>query len=218
MIFTDRRQAGKRLAEKLVPYKGKDTVVLALPRGGTVLGFEVARRLKAPLSLVLVRKIGHPEHPEYAVGAVVEDEKPIYNKGEVANLDESWRKKAENSARKLIESRRRFYYDEDIPQPTIEGSDVILVDDGIATGFTMLASIMAIRNKHAKRVIVAAPVAAAESLPPLEKVADEVVLLDDPAQFLGSVGAHYERFEQVNDEEVRELLRGAGYELYQAVA
>lgn len=218
MIFADRKQAGKKLAEKLAAYKGKDTVVLALPRGGVVLGVEVAGRLKAPLSLVLVRKIGHPNHPEYAVGAVVEDEKPVYKKSEIENLDEEWRQKAEASARRLIENRRNLYYDEDIPPPAISGSTVIIVDDGIATGMTMQASILAIRSKGAKRIVVAVPVAAADALTRIEKLADEIIVLDDPAEFLGAVGAHYQQFEQVNDEEVRELLREASHELHQAVA
>lgn len=218
MTFIDRRDAGRKLAEKLVRFKGKDTAVFALPRGGIVLGVEVAKRLKAPLGLVLVRKIGHPTHPEYAIGAMVEDERPLYNKRELQSLDQNWRKKAETVARRVIARRRGLYFDDDIPQPIIEGTTVIIVDDGIATGLTMQASVLALKNKHARRIIIAVPVAAADSVNALEKLADEIIVLDNPDEFLGAVGAHYHTFDQVNDEQVRKLLREASHELHQAVA
>lgn len=218
MIFNDRRDAGKRLAETLIRFKGKDTIVMALPRGGVVLGAEVAKRLKVPLGVILVRKIGHPHHPEYAIGALVEDQLPIYNQKELAGVDRKWLEKAEKSAHRMIERRREMYFDEDMPQPIIEGSTVLIVDDGIATGFTMQTSIIAMKNKHARHVVAAVPVASSDSLKVLEKLADELIVLDDPAEFLGAVGAHYRKFGQVSDEDVRIQLKEASYELYQATA
>lgn len=218
MIYRDREDAGRQLAEALKPYKGKNVVVLALPRGGIILAAKVAKRLRVPLGAVLVRKIGHPSHPEYAIGAMVEDEAPIYKRSELESVNKNWLKKAEESARGLIAHRRELYFDEDTPQPLIRSSTVIIVDDGIATGLTMTASVKAMQSKHARRVIVATPIASSDAEQVLKKIADEVVLLQDSSEFLGAVGAHYKEFEQVKDEEVRRLLREASYELHQAVA
>lgn len=218
MSYINREDAGKRLAQVLRHFKGKDTVVLALPRGGIVLGAEVAKELKAPLGLVLVRKIGHPSYSEYAIGAVAEGEKPVYNENEVATIDEEWLKEAEASARELIEHRHELYYGEDLTPPETEGKVVLLVDDGIATGLTMEAAVRAMQNKHAKRVIVAVPVAPRDSIDTLEAIADEVVVLDNPDSFLGAVGSHYMEFEQVDDEEVRTLLREVRDEIQQTAS
>lgn len=207
VMFRDRVDAGQRLARVLKHFKGRDTVVLALPRGGIVLGAEVAKELKAPLGLVLVRKIGHPLFAEYAIGAVVEGEEPVYNENEVVTIDEVWLKEAEASARELIEYRHELYYGEDLAPPAIEDKVILLVDDGIATGLTMEAAVRALRHKRAKRIIVAVPVAPPESVNTLDSLADEVVVLEEPEAFIGSVGAHYREFEQVDDEEVRMLLR-----------
>lgn len=207
MSYVNRQDAGKQLAKVLRPFKSDNVVVLALPRGGIVLGAEVARELKAPLGLVLVRKIGHPAYSEYAIGAVAEGDKPVYNRQEVAAIDEHWLKQAEAAAHELIEHRRKLYYGEDFRPPEVTGKVVILVDDGIATGLTMEAAVRAIQNKQPKRVIVAVPVAAPESVGALETIADEVIVLDKPENFGGAVGAHYQEFDQVNDEEVRALLR-----------
>lgn len=207
--YIDRRDAGKRLANVLRHFKGKDTLVLALPRGGVVLGVEVAKKLQAPLDVVLVRKIGHPAYAEYALGALAEGEKPIYNESEVEVIDKNWLKEAEASARKLIRQRRKLYYDDAFSSPAVKGKTVILVDDGIATGLTMNAAVLAMRKKQAKRVIVAVPVAPRDSVDALEAIADEVVVLDNPEDFLGAVGSHYNEFDEVNDEEVRALLREA---------
>ena len=206
MRYVNRQDAGQRLAKVLRRFAKDDVVVLALPRGGIVLGAEVARELEAPLGLVLVRKIGHPSYAEYAIGAVVEGEPPLYNENEIAAIDEKWLKQAEVAARKLIERRRKLYYGEDLVPAEVAGRVVILVDDGIATGLTMEAAVRATRNKHPKRIIVAAPVASAETLNELESLADEVVILDKPKSFMGAVGSHYTEFEQVDDKEVRELL------------
>lgn len=215
MSYINRQDAGKRLAQALGHFKSKDTVVLALPRGGIVLGVEVAKELKAPLGLVLVRKIGHPSYAEYAIGAVAEGENPVYNEAEAEAIDEDWLKQAEISARELIEHRRELYYGEDFEPPKVKGKVAILVDDGIATGLTMEAAVKAMQSKKAKQIVVAVPVAPRESVDTLGSLADEIIVLDKPETFLGAVGAHYQEFEPVDDEEVRSLLREVRDEVQQ---
>jgi predicted phosphoribosyltransferase len=183
-----------------------------------VLGAEVAKELKAPLGLVLVRKIGHPGYAEYAIGALAEGEKPVYNEDEVASIDDHWLKQAETTARELIEHRRDLYYGEDFEPPVVTDKTVILVDDGVATGLTMEAAVKAMRNKKAKRIIVAVPVAPRDSVDHLEAIADEAIVLDNPDSFLGAVGSHYMEFEQVDDEEVRALLREVRDEVQQTAS
>lgn len=207
MRYTNRLDAGKQLARALHHFRSKDTVVLALPRGGVVLGAEIARELEAPLGLVLVKKIGHPSYPEYAIGAIAEDEKPIYNLNEVEIMDEYWLRGAESRARDLIYHRRELYYDGDFIPPEVKQKMVILVDDGIATGLTMEAAVRAVRQQGAQKIIVAVPIASPESVDILEDITDAIITLEDPYTFLGSIGSHYIDFDQVDDEEVRSLLR-----------
>lgn len=219
MNFLNRQEAGKLLAKELLFLKDQPVVVLALPRGGVVLGKEIARALDAPLGLVLVRKIGHPYYADYAIGAVAEGEEPLYNDSEVATIDdEDWLMEAVAAARTVMEKRRSIYYDNDLTPPDINGKTVVLVDDGIATGFTMRAAVMSVQQKLPAKIIVAVPVASPDSVAALQKMAAEMVLLDDPDDFLGAVGAHFEEFEQVNDEEVRMLLREANNDIHQATA
>lgn len=207
MRYVNRQDAGQRLGEALHRFKGDDTVVLALPRGGVVVGAEVARALLAPLGLVMVRKIGHQHNPEYAIGSIAEDEPPVYNESERLSADEHWLKQAEAEAKELINKRRSLYYGKDFKPPAIEGKTVIIVDDGIATGLTMQAAVKAVQARGPRKIVVAVPVAAPDSVYELVEDADEVVVLGKPESFEGAVGSHYEQFEQVNDEEVRELLR-----------
>lgn len=218
MRFIDRRDAGRQLAYKLANFESVNTIVLALPRGGIILGKEVAKTLNAPLGLVLVRKIGHPYNAEYAIGALAEDEMPVYNEAEIAAIDASWLKKAEMAAHELIEKCRQVYYGNDFTPPNAKGKTVILVDDGIATGLTIQAAVKALKQKKPKKVIVAIPVAPRDSVAKLKQLADEVILLDDPDNFLGAVGAHYQNFPQVNDEEVKSILREARDDLHQEVS
>lgn len=209
MIFIDRQDAGKRLARQLERFNTGNTVVLGLPRGGIVLAAKVARKLGAPLGLILVRKIGHPFYPEYAVGAIVEGEQPVYNESETAGIDRGWLSEAETAARNLISKRRELYYGDNFEPTETVGKTVIIVDDGIATGLTMEAAVRAMQNKGARQIVVAAPVASAEGVNILGTIADEVVVLDKPENFSGAVGSHYRKFEQVNDMEVKKLLREA---------
>ncbi|MBW3569032.1 phosphoribosyl transferase [Candidatus Parcubacteria bacterium] len=205
-MFKDRIEAGKQLAANLKHYQKEDPVVLALPRGGVIPGKVVAEELEAPLGLMLVRKITHPFHPEYAIGAVVDREKAIYNQAHAAFVSPKWLEKSEASARKLMEYRRELYYGTDYLPPDTEGKTIIIVDDGIATGLTMKAAVLAMREKHPEQIVVAAPVASSESVAALEAIADEVAVLYDPAHFKGAVGAHYLIFNQVGDEEVRKIV------------
>lgn len=206
-MYRDRTDAGQKLAKALKPFAGKDTVVLALPRGGIVLGVEVADKLSVTLGLLLVRKIGHPAHEEYAIGALAEGEEPLYNEAETALIDEEWLKRAETAAWQLIERRRKLYYGDGVKPPSLKNQTVILVDDGIATGLTMEAAVRSVRAQKAKKIVVAVPVAAGNCVERLSKLADEVVVLEPPESFRGAVGAHYQMFEQVDDEEVKTLLR-----------
>jgi predicted phosphoribosyltransferase len=209
--YVDRQDAGRRLAKALRYLKGGDARVIALPRGGIVLGAEIAKELQIPLDLVMVRKIGHPTYPEFAVGALVEDEPPVMESDELVYVDQDWLKDALLAAQALLHRRHRTYYGEDIQPLEVRNKTVVLVDDGIATGLTMIAAVKSMRHKGAKRVIVAVPVAPQDSVDTLEKLADEVVVLDDPAHFRGAVSAHYVHFDQVEDEEVAALLREAAY-------
>lgn len=207
MIFESREDAGRQLAGLLMDYKDRgDVVVLALPRGGVVLGAEVARVLNAPLGLVLVRKIGHPSAPEYAIGALAETEAPVYNEAEAAGIDPRWLELAERSARETIENRRNLYYGEDFIPPEVKSKTVVVVDDGMATGLTMEASVRSLAGRGAREVAVAVPVASFESIERLEQVADRVIVVDKPENFLDAIGNHYRHFQQVDDMDVKTLL------------
>lgn len=206
MIFENRMTAGRQLGDMLRPLRGDDVIVLGLPRGGVVTAAEVAHLLNAPLGVLLVRKIGHPFSSEFALGAVAEDDEPIYDRQAVKDVDPTWLKLEETAARELIEQRREMYSDHSAGMPALEHKVVVLVDDGIATGLTMKAAVLNVRKNGADRIIVAAPVAAADSIAMLRQVADDVIVIDNPAHFKGAVGAHYRQFDQVDDLEVRHLL------------
>lgn len=219
MIYANRKEAGRKLAEELRRFSDEDNAVaFALPRGGIVLAAEVAKKLDIPLGLILVRKIGHPYFREYAIGAVVEDEKPVYNDKEASQVADGWLEKAEKDAKELIRRRRKLYYNHGFKPPEVEGRTAIIIDDGIATGLTMEAAVKAMKHRHARRVIAAAPVASSDSVEKLRRIADEVVILDNPDDFVGAVGAHYREFRQVDDEEVQKLLRRTYHELHQTTA
>lgn len=207
-MFTDRHEAGKRLAEKLDSFRGSDAVVLALPRGGVVLGYEVAKALQLPLDIIAVRKIGHPFSPEYAIGAVDENGTTILNEAETATIDRTWLK-TEIEAQKAEAKRRSTAYRSGRNPLPITGKIVVIVDDGIATGMTMRVAVRYAVSQKAK-VVVAVPVAASESLRALtQEGASYIVVLESPEEFAGAVGAHYMAFEQVEDDEVIRLLQEA---------
>ena len=203
-MFQDRSDAGKKLAEALIAYRGHDVVVYALPRGGVVLGVEVARTLKAPLDLIVVRKIGHPLQPEYAIGAVAEDGYLLVNPDEIAGLDRLWFDRAAGAELEEARRRRKVFLQGRGPI-AVKQKIAIIVDDGLATGLTMFAAIHEIRKRHPQKLVVAVPVAAYETAEKLRSVVDDLVVLHIP-QWMGAIGAFYERFDQVSDDEVVALM------------
>jgi putative phosphoribosyl transferase len=208
--FFDRSEGGQFLAENLSAYVDrKDVIVLALPRGGVPVAAEVAKRLNAPLDVFVVRKLGLPGHPELAMGAIASGGVRVFN-GEVVNAlripDEAI---DAVSAEELIElQRREKAYRAGLPSLDIEGKTIIVVDDGVATGSTMLAAVSALRQLNAARIVVAAPVIAASAYREIQRQADEVIAVMIPERFY-AVGQWYEDFSQTSDEEVRELLAQA---------
>ena len=209
--FVDRAEAGKELARELVARKIDNPVVLALPRGGVPVAVEIARALKAPLDLVLVRKIGVPFQRELAAAAVVDGGAPeIVVNDEVVTLTgvtEDYIAEQTRIELAEIERRRRVYL-EGRPRVALEGRNLILVDDGIATGASIRAAIAALLRKSPKSLIIAVPVASRETVKLLRYKVDEVVCLETPRPF-HSVGEHYRDFHQVPDEEVVRLMRAA---------
>jgi putative phosphoribosyl transferase len=211
ILFADRSEAGRALARRLPKFKDERPVVLALPRGGVPVGFEVARALEAPLDLILVRKIGAPFQPELAIGAVVDGSRPetVLNEEFVREFEIPESYIAEESARQLAEiERRRTLYMADRARVPVAGRTAIVVDDGIATGATMEAALHATRRADPRRLVLATPVAPPDTLERLRPQVDEVVCLATPWLF-GAIGVFYEDFRQLSDDDVVDLLRGA---------
>jgi predicted phosphoribosyltransferase len=206
MHFRDRVDAGKQLAQALNKYQKHDGVVYALPRGGVVLGVEVARALDMPLDLLIPRKIGHPLQPEYAICAVVENGEMVCNQHEVARVDPQWFRQEVEAERQEARRRRELYLGGREPAP-VEGKTAIIVDDGIATGLTMEVSIRDARRRRPAHLVVAVPVAPPETVERLSHEVDEFLVLDPSPYYIGAVGAYYDHFHQVTDEEVIALLR-----------
>jgi len=205
MIFKDRTDAGKKLAKALESYKGQNVVVYALPRGGVVLGVEVARTLEAPLDVIVVRKVGHPRSPEYAIAAVAEDGHMVTNRYEVESVDKQWFDENVEMQRREAQRRRALYTH---GHPSIPATDkiAILVDDGLATGLTMFGAVQEVQHAQPRKIVVAVPVAPPQTVEELKQVADEVVALY-VTDYFGAIGAFYSHFDQVNDEEVIELMK-----------
>jgi putative phosphoribosyl transferase len=210
-VFSDRTEAGRRLAERLEHLKDQQLVVLALPRGGVPVAYEVAKALEAPLDLVLVRKIGAPFQPELAIGAVVDGERPelVLNRDVVDEyrISESY---VESERRRQLDEieRRRELYLAGRPRAPIRDRTAIVIDDGIATGATMEAALLATRRAAPERLMLAVPVAPPDTIERLRSEIDEVVCLTVPA-FLGAIGSFYRDFRQLDDAEVIELLQRA---------
>jgi predicted phosphoribosyltransferase len=209
--FRNRTDAGRQLAEKLAAYANRPGVlVLALPRGGVPVGFEVARELGAPLDVFLVRKLGVPGYEELAMGAVATGGVRVLNDEILRGLGISDHEIDAAAARELQElARRERLYRGDRPPPDIAGRTVILVDDGLATGATMRAAIAAVRQRQPARIVVAVPTASPDTCEALKAEADDVVCAMTPEPFL-AVGHWYEDFTQTTDDEVRELLARGG--------
>jgi predicted phosphoribosyltransferase len=211
MLFRNRRDAGRQLAEKLLYYRGRDgVIVLALPRGGVPVGYEVAEALGVPLDIFLVRKMGVPGHEELAMGAIASGGVRVLNEPVVQMLDltEAQIKRAERDERRELERREHDYRAGRSPL-NVRDKIAILVDDGLATGSTMRAAVVALRRLNPARIVVAVPVGASEVCAELEQEADEAVCAREPEPF-HAVGAWYEDFSQTTDDEVRDLLARAG--------
>jgi putative phosphoribosyl transferase len=208
--FLDRQEAGRMLAEALRPYAGRDDLlVLALPRGGVPVGFEVARALEAPLDVMLVRKLGVPGHEELAMGAIASGGVRIVSPDVMSAFGIPDRVLATVAAAEEQElQRRERVYREARPIPDVRGKAVILVDDGLATGSTMRAAVATLRAMGAGRVVAAVPVAPPETCAALRTVVDQMICVLTPDPFL-AVGAWYEDFSETSDETVRALLRRA---------
>lgn len=212
--FSDRRAAGCALARALSAYSGRrDVLVLALPRGGVPVAFEVAKALRAPLDVFAVRKLGVPGHEELAMGAVASGGITILDERLVSMLGLRAEDVLQIKRRELEElHRRESAYRDTRPRPSVSGKTVIVVDDGLATGSSMRAAVEALREKKPARIVAAVPVGAPDTCERLGYLADEVVCVLQPADF-GAVGAHYLDFRQTSDDEVRVLLDAAAAEL-----
>jgi predicted phosphoribosyltransferase len=208
--FRNRREAGRALAERLASYaKRPDVLVLALPRGGVPVAYEVARALDAPLDVFLVRKLGVPGHEEYALGAIASGGVRVMNEDLVRALRLPATAIDAMAAREQQElERRERLYRGDRPPPDVRGRTVLLVDDGLATGATMLAAVHALRKQGAARIVVAVPVASPDTCNALRLEVDDIVCAVTPEPF-HAVGLWYEDFSQTTDEEVRDLLTRA---------
>ncbi|MEM3382720.1 MAG: phosphoribosyltransferase [Nitrososphaerales archaeon] len=205
-MFKNRLEAGKILAEALSEYKNKDTIVLAIPRGGVVVAYEVAKALNAPLDLIIPRKIGAPDQPELAIGAVTEDGTTILNQDIIQNLKVPEEYIKAEVKRQLEEIERRIKkYLGDKPRIPIRGKIVILIDDGVATGATIKAAIASIRKREPALIVLAIPVGPKDTIRELRKYTDKVVCLMMPEPFF-AIGQFYENFDQISDEEVIQIL------------
>lgn len=207
--FRDRKDAGLRLAAELAPLRGGDLLVLGIPRGGVPVADAVATALDAELDVIVARKIGAPEQPELALGAITADGSWFLNESALAEFAIQPAELRELAALRMTEARARLEaLRGSRPPPRVAGRTVILVDDGLATGSTMIAAARSLRPANAAHIVLAVPVGSREACDALAEEADEVVCLVRPVPFL-AVSAHYERFDATTDEEVQAILRAA---------
>ncbi len=207
--FRDREDAGRRLAERLVGYRGENPVIFALPRGGVPVGYEIARSLGAPLDVFIARKLGAPDQPELGIGAIAQDGARVLNERIVREVDVSEEYIERIAAEETEEAQRRLeLFRGDQPEPEVRERTAILVDDGIATGVTTQAAIEALRRRNPRRLVLAVPVCAAQTAESLRQEVDELICLEAPSNLM-AIGLWYRDFEQTSDEEVIELLERA---------
>ena len=205
--FADRIEAGKRLASALANFAGKNAIVLAIPRGGVVVGYEIAKALNLPLDVIIPHKIGAPDNPELAIGAMTEDGTIILDDNLITYIGvQRDYIKAESERQKHEIERRLKLYRQNEPYPSLKGLDVVIVDDGIATGSTMKAALASVKNRGASTVTVAVPVGPPSTIKELKKQADRVVCLYTP-EYFQAIGQFYTDFNQTTDEEVIQLLK-----------
>ena len=200
-ILKDRKEAGMLLSQKLEKYQHTDTIILAIPRGGVPIGYEISKNLHLPLDIILSKKIGHPFNKEFAIGAVSLDSTII---DEYPDIPKEYIEREIKNLRESMKDKYNLYRDYRKPED-IKGKTVIVVDDGIATGNTLLASLAMLRKRHPKKIIVAVPVVPFDTVKIFEQNTDEFVYLIAPKDFRG-VGWFYESFDQVSDEEVVRML------------
>lgn len=208
MFFQSRSDAGRKLAQALVQYKDcKDTVILALPRGGVIVADQIATILNLPLDLIVTRKIGAPNNPEYAIGAITEKGEGIFNEKEISNLNIGSDYLALAIKKEQTEANRRLraYRNQKSPL-NLKDKRAIIIDDGIATGLTMRAAIKSVKDRNAKEIVVAVPVSARDSLEIIEAEVDKFICLETPSLF-GAIGVFYKEFEQTSDEEVVNIMK-----------
>ncbi|MES2200357.1 MAG: phosphoribosyltransferase family protein [Chlamydiota bacterium] len=207
-MFLNRPEAGKLLANALHHYFGKDVIVLALPRGGVPVAAEIAFALKAPLDLIFAHKIGHPLQEEYAIAAVSEGGAMVGHPEELEQVDKKWLEEEKEKTYKKMMLQRKLYLQER-KKPDLKDRVVILVDDGVATGLTLLAAIFEVKQFAPAKLVIAVPVAPQNTADKIKEQVDELIALqvDQDGLFLGSVGAYYQEFPQVQDQEVIELLK-----------
>lgn len=200
-IFENRKEAGKLLADKLQHYRGTDSVVLAIPRGGLPVGFEIAKELSLPFDIILSKKIGHPQNPEFAIGAVTPEDLVA---DEYLDVTHEYIKHAASRIRRELAGKAEFYK-EGRPAINLEGKTVIVTDDGIATGNTMVVIMQLLRKAGVKKIVLAIPVLPLDRVEKVSEAVDELVFVFAPKFFPG-VGMFYEDFTQVNDEEAKNYL------------
>lgn len=205
MVFEDRTQAGKLLAKKLKAFKDKGAVVYGLPRGGVIVGAEIAKELNAALDIIVARKIGHPLQPEFGIAAVTEAGHLVKNEKYSATVDENWFS-GEVERQITAATKRRNLYRSELPDISAKDKIAILIDDGIATGLTAKAAILDLKERLPQKIILAVPVIPQPEAEELSPQVDEMVALLVEEEFLGAVGAYYENFPQVSDEEVLAAL------------
>ena len=209
-VYEDRRTAGRALVPELQRCDLPHPIILGLPRGGVPLAYEIAVALQAPLDTIVVRKLGVPSQPELAFGAIASGGVRVINDDVVRSVfsldDDLIEQVADREMREL--RRREQAYRLDRPYPELEGMDVVLVDDGLATGATMRAAAMAVRTKSPASIVVAVPVGSSSAVARVAAVVDRVICLESPASFY-AVGQFYADFRQTSDDEVRELLQAA---------
>jgi len=208
-IFRDRQDAGRRLAAQLEKYRDRNPMVLGLPRGGVPVAFEIARELNAPLDVLVARKIGAPMQPELGIGAIAQGDVMVLDHDTIRHLGLSRDDIARSAQIEISEMRRRLEeYRGDTGLPDVSGRTVILVDDGLATGVTMIAALKAVRQGNPDHIVIAVPVCALETVRSIERMGVDVVCASVPETFR-AVGIWYRNFTQTSDAEVIELLEEA---------
>jgi putative phosphoribosyl transferase len=205
MTFKNRKEAGEKLAEKLIKFKNTEAIVYALPRGGVIVANEIAQKLNLPLDLVITRKIGHPYEPEFAICAIAEDGHRFCNPNEELEVDATWLMKRFKEEQKEAKRRREVYV-ENRPMLSPKKKTAIIVDDGIATGLTITLAIKEIMHENPTKIIVAVPVAPSDAAKNIEKDVGEFVALIVDKDFAGAIGNYYDDFSEVADDEVVKIM------------